>query len=209
MRLSWIIAAVVVVASLAALAWLIHAWWQGRRRCRHELSLRNAAGTSAWRVRVSAHTPATQILAAAAPPGWVQTPGYPQSVLWRPAAVGPIPPGDPLPGPFAVWIQNDAQQDKRVLVEWDLHPHGAGGFERQRPVVHHQPVDERLRMHLSARGARDRPPPRAAAPWRSDSRGAGPREPSLAEPGRVLASCGGPSFLAAGPPPRPRRRPRM
>jgi hypothetical protein len=104
---------------LAALLIALLLWWLRRNRCQHDLSLRNvAAATNAFEIRVSAYTPATQILSASAPSSWTQTTSYPANVLWRPVAGGPIPSGNPLPGPFSIWVQNNTQPDKRVLIEW-------------------------------------------------------------------------------------------
>lgn len=90
-----------------------------QKPCKHIISLQNLASTtSAFKVRISAYTPATKILASSVPTGWTQTASYPTSVVWRPAIGGVIPSGSPLPGTFSISVQNDAQQDKRVLLEW-------------------------------------------------------------------------------------------
>lgn len=117
MNFSAILIVLALIALLLFLLWLIWKKQQIAKHCRHDLALRNLAGASAYQVRVAAYTPTTQILNASAPSSWLQTASYPHSVLWRPAG-GPIPVGNPLPGPFSVWIQNDAQTDKRVVVEW-------------------------------------------------------------------------------------------
>lgn len=101
-------------------------WWLQSNRCQHDLSLRNvAASTNAHEVRVSAYTPGAQILNASAPSNWTQTSNYPASIVWRPVGSGPIPSGNPLPGPFSIWVQNNPQPDKRVKIEWL----GKGGKE--------------------------------------------------------------------------------
>jgi PKD repeat protein len=104
-----------LIALLIALMW----WWLRRNSCRHDLELRNvASATNAYEIRVSAYTPATKIVNASAPSNWVQTTNYPASILWKPVGGGPIPSGNPLPGPFTIWVQSNAQPDKRVLIEW-------------------------------------------------------------------------------------------
>jgi PKD repeat protein len=102
---------------IALLVWIF--WWLRGNRCQHDLTLRNlAAATNAHEVRVSAYTPGAQILSASAPSNWTQTANYPASVVWRPVGGGPIPSGNSLPGPFSIWVQSNAQPDKRVLIEW-------------------------------------------------------------------------------------------
>jgi hypothetical protein len=103
---------------IAILTWIL-SWLQNNNRCRHDISLRNvASATTAHQVRVSAYTPGAQILNASAPSGWTQTANYPNSVLWIPTGGGAIPSGNPLPGTFSIWVQNNTQPDKRVIIEW-------------------------------------------------------------------------------------------
>src|SRR5437588_8166838 len=104
-----------IIALLIALLW----WWLRRNRCQHDISLRNVAtSTNAYEVRVSAYTPGAQIVNASVPANWSQTTNFPTSVLWKPVAGGPIPAGNPLPGPFSIWVQSNANPDKRVKLEW-------------------------------------------------------------------------------------------
>ena len=104
-----------LIALIIALLW----WWLRMSNCRHDISLRNvAAATNAHAVRVSAYTPGAQIRNASVPSGWTQTTNYPTSVLWKPTGGGVIPSGNPLPGTFSIWVQNNAQPDKRVIIEW-------------------------------------------------------------------------------------------
>jgi hypothetical protein len=104
---------------LIALLIALLLWWLRRNSCRHDISLRNvAAATNAHAIRVSAYTPGAQIVNAAVPSGWTQTTNYPTRVLWKPTGGGAIPSGNPLPGSFSIWVQNNAQPDKRVLIEW-------------------------------------------------------------------------------------------
>ena len=104
-----------IIALLIALLW----WWLRRNRCQHDISLRNVAtSTNAYEVRVSAYTPGAQIVNASVPANWIQTTNFPTSVLWKPVAGGPIPAGNPLPGPFSIWVQSNANPDKRVKLEW-------------------------------------------------------------------------------------------
>ncbi len=87
--------------------------------CQHIISLQNiAATTNAYKVRVFAYTPSTHILSSSVPPGWTQTPQYPTSVTWQLASGGVIPPGNPLPGTFAISVQSNAQVGKRVNIIW-------------------------------------------------------------------------------------------
>lgn len=110
---------IILALALLAILVLLFVTRLQRRNCHHMLSLRNvSAATTATHIRVSSLTPATKIIQASAPSGWLQASNYPDFVTWRPAAGGPVPVGDPLPGPFSIWNQNNAQPDKRVLVEW-------------------------------------------------------------------------------------------
>ena len=106
----------VTLAPLDVTAVLI---WIGRRlRCRHELSLRNIGTDAAYAIRVTAATAATKIVAAFAPATWTQLNAFPHSVTWQPSDGSAIPPGDPLPGTFAVFVGQSSTPGKWVRVEW-------------------------------------------------------------------------------------------
>ena len=110
-----------ICSGIGLIALLIALLWRGRRvnSCRHDISLRNvAAATNAHAVRVSAYTPGAQILNSSVPSGWTQTTNYPTTVLWKPTGGGVIPSGNPLPVPPSIWVQSNAQPDKRVIIEW-------------------------------------------------------------------------------------------
>jgi PKD repeat protein len=117
--LGWLIALLILLVIVACILW----WWRYYAGgvpsgCRHDLTLRNLSPAGPHQIRVSAYTPGTRITGASAPAGWLQTPAYPASVNWRPAAGGPVPQGDPLPGPFSIWDESNAQPHKQVSVDW-------------------------------------------------------------------------------------------